>query len=230
MEELSSKEKERIIDFIDKNELYYEWEERDTAKFRLFAEDGNYFQFFKNNENIIVCKFDKSKFRINAACDPYEYYQFSNLQQVLEQIKLYDSQIFRNFWIPTTNTVDYVPDKTIYENKKWIEEFKIDENWKIIEEGKDYILVYENFNIQPELKSHFNTLHEVSPINQLKYEKVHKLYFEIHPISVKKRNEKYLFKLLINNEEVLKEYASFNVFKKRGLHMLIKSIFESIKK
>jgi hypothetical protein len=65
-------------------------------------------------------------------------------------------------------------------------------------------------------------------INDLRYEEVNKLYFEIHPKSLQKRNESFLFKLLINNDETFKEYASFNVRRKKGLKILIESIFESI--
>ena len=102
------------------------------------------------------------------------------------------------------------------------------EKWSERKDGEFPILIYEDFSVQPNLKSPFNTLHEVSEINQLVYEKVDKLYFEIHPKSLQKRNEKFLFKLLINNEEIFKEYASFDVIRKRGLKLLIESIFKSI--
>lgn len=61
------------------------------------------------------------------------------------------------------------------------------------------------------------------------YTKVDKLYFEIHPISCQPGNESYLVKLLCNNEEVLKEFINYIVSRKKGLKLLIKTIFDEIK-
>ena len=80
------------------------------------------------------------------------------------------------------------------------------------------------------MKSPYNTIHEVSPINQETYAVVEKLYFEIHPISCLEKRESYLLKLLINNEEVFKEYVNYIVLSKKGLKLLIENIFNSVEK
>jgi hypothetical protein len=60
--------------------------------------------------------------------------------------------------------------------------------------------------------------------------KVNKLYFEIHPITCVENGEKYLFKILANNEEVLKEFINYIAFGKRGLMNLIDYIIDNCKK
>lgn len=68
-----------------------------------------------------------------------------------------------------------------------------------------------------------------SPYNEYGYNEVHKFYFEIHPISVVRNNETYLFKLLINNEEILKEYVNYKVSRRKGLKILIKELIKTTK-
>jgi hypothetical protein len=93
--------------------------------------------------------------------------------------------------------------------------------------GYDYI-TYTNDNYKPEIISPFNILHEVSTINNKVATKLDKLYFEIHPISCKAKNESYFFKLSANNEDVLKEYINYVVVKKRGLKILLQSLFKEM--
>lgn len=227
MVELEKEEIKRISDFIEENDLFLNYSEGELFRFKVFSDDGMTFQFFKMNDGYIVSKYDKNKDIPGVPSDPYQYFNFKNIQQILEQLKLYDDQIPRTLWMPTTNTIDFNYDNTIFESN-WAKDFITNEKWSERKDGEFPILIYEDFSVQPNLKSPFNTLHEVSEINQLVYEKVDKLYFEIHPKSLQKRNEKFLFKLLINNEEIFKEYASFDVIRKRGLKLLIESIFKSI--
>jgi hypothetical protein len=54
-----------------------------------------------------------------------------------------------------------------------------------------------------------------------------RLYVEIHPISLKEKNESYLIKILINNEPVLKEYINYRVFKKKGLNLFLEELLNN---
>lgn len=227
MVELEKEEIKRITDFIEENDLFLNYSKGELFRFKVFSDDDMTFQFFKMNDSYIVSKYDKNKDIPGVPSDPYQYFNFKNIQQILEQLKLYDEQIPRTLWMPTTNTIDFNHDNTIFESN-WTKDFITNEKWSERKDGEFLILIYEDLSVHPNLKSPFNTLHEVSEINQLVYEKVDKLYFEIHPKSLQKRNEKFLFKLLINNEEIFKEYASFDVIRKKGLKLLIESIFKSI--
>jgi hypothetical protein len=227
MVELEKEEIKRITDFIEENDLFLNYSEGELFRFKVFSDDEMTFQFFKINDGYVVSKYDKNKDILGVPSDPYQYFNFKNIPQILEQLKLYDEQIPRTLWVPTTNTIDFNHDQTIFESN-WTKDFIVNEKWSERKDGEFPILVYEDISVQPNLKSPFNTLHEVSEFNQLVYEKVNKLYFEIHPKSLQKRNEKFLFKLLINNEEIFKEYASFDVIRKKGLKLLIESIFKSI--
>lgn len=227
MVEINKEEIKRITDFIEENDLFLNYSESDLFRFKVFSDDEITFQFFKVNDNYVVSKYDKKKDIPGVPSDPYEYFQFKNMMQILEQLKLYDEQIPRRLWEPTTNTIDFNHDDTIFESN-WSKDFISNDKWFESKDGDFPILVYEDTSVKPKLKSPYNTLHEVSMINDLRYEEVNKLYFEIHPKSLQKRNESFLFKLLINNDETFKEYASFNVRRKRGLKLLIQSIFESI--
>lgn len=114
-------------------------------------------------------------------------------------------------------------------NDNWIDDFKFDEFWSVDSSDNYNYLVYNNPDVSSNINSPFNILHEVSPINDIQLTKVNKLYFEIHPISCQSGNESYLLKLLCNNEEVLKEFINYIVSKKKGLKLLIDTIFKEIK-
>lgn len=163
---------------------------------------------------------------------PYEYFNYKTLLQVLEQLKYYDDGLHKSYWHPTMNSTEIGFDKESYRDN-WFEDFKREAEYSMVHNddfGYQY-LVYDNPKHSPSIKSPYNTLSEVSPFNyeQDSYIKVSKLYFEIHPISCQDGNETYLFKLLANNEEVLKEFINYIVKTKKGLRMLIEEIFKSIK-
>jgi hypothetical protein len=63
-----------------------------------------------------------------------------------------------------------------------------------------------------------------------KPEKIDKLYFEIHPVSTLEGRESYMLKILCNNEEIMKEYVTYRVIKRKGLRLLMESIFSEAEK
>lgn len=218
----------RINDFITSNELDYQINDNGIIRYHIVAYDDMVFYFYNYNDDYVITKYDKSKDGKPGQI-PYEHFQFKNLQQVLEQLKIYDENIYKQWWYPTNNSAEIGFDSNSYTDE-WINDFKEDtDHWNIDSDDKYKYLTYNNPDIKPSLKSPFNTLHEVSPINDIMYTKVDKLYFEIHPISCQPGNESYLVKLLCNNEEVLKEFINYIVSRKKGLKLLIKSIFDEIK-
>ena len=227
MIELSKSDINRISTFILDNELDYDIIDNGIIRYHIKSYDNMVFYFYNYNDNFVVVKYDKTK-DDKPGQQPYEYFQFKNLQQVLEQLKIYDDNTYKQWWYPTLNSAEIGFDSNSY-NDDWVNDFKEDtDHWNINSDDNYKYLTYNNPNISPNIKSPFNTLHEVSPINNIQFTKVNKLYFEIHPISCQPGNESYLLKLLCNNEEVLKEFINYIVVKKKGLSLLIKNIFDSI--
>jgi hypothetical protein len=112
-------------------------------------------------------------------------------------------------------------------NEDWWDDFVIP--GKNLQERQDFnYITYENYDYRPMLKSPTNTLHEVSPINELTLTEVEKLYFEIHPVSCQENNERYIFKLLCNNDKIFKEYINYLVFKKKGVRLLVEQLFKDM--
>lgn len=227
MNELEKNDKERLISFIENNELDYSISESDIFKFSITAADKMKFFFYKTNEKYIVVKYDVSKDKEgNMMESAYEYYEFINMSQVLEQLSIYDGQIPKQYW----NFCDGIDFKFLKENydDNWANDF-ISENW-ILENGDNYkYLIYENSAYKPQLTSPYNTLHEVSDFNPNKsYTTVEKLYFEIHPESCVNKSESYILKLLCNNEKILKEFINYRVSGKKGLKLLIETIFTEL--
>jgi hypothetical protein len=228
MIELSKSDINRISTFILDNELDYDIIDNGIIRYHIKSYDNMVFYFYNYNNNFVVVKYDKTK-DDKPGQQPYEYFQFKNLQQVLEQLKTYDDNIYKQWWYPTLNSAEIGFDSNDY-NDDWVNDFKEDTNhWSIDSDDKYKYLTYDNPSITPNIKSPFNTLHEVSPINNIQFTKVNKLYFEIHPISCQPGNESYLLKLLCNNEEALKEFINYIVVKKKGLKLLIDTIFKDIK-
>ena len=227
MEQINESDKKRLVDYIDQNELDYHVVDNNISKFSLTAADGITFYIYPNNENYVLVKYDKERERQNLQA--YFYFEFKNIPQILEQLKIYDDSIPKLYWSPTTNSIEVGFDSLNY-NQYWLNEFKKDENWKVVEEENYQYLVYENDNYKPELISPFNTLHEVSSINKKEFTKVSKLYFEIHPVSCKNKNESYFLKLLHNDAEPFKEYINWNISKKKGLRLFLEDMFKNMEK
>lgn len=229
MLDISKEETGRISEFINSNDLDYEIIDNGIIRYHVKAYDNMIFYFYNYNGEYVIVKYDKTKDNGNPGSMAYEYFNFKNLQQVLEQLKIYDDQIHKQFWYTTTNSAEIGFNKDSYV-EDWFKDFQNEEEyWKAEDDDNYKYLTYNNTNCKPQLKSPYNTLHEVSPINDISYTQVDKLYFEIHPISCQPGNESYLLKLLCNNEEVLKEFINYIVVKKKGLSLLIKNIFDSIK-
>lgn len=229
MQEIDKNDKERLISFIETNDLDYSVSNSEIFKFSVTSADNMKFIFYKTDEKYVVVKYNKDKDNDTNSMDiPYEYYDFNNISQVLEQLSLYDNQIPKQYW-GYCNSIDFNFIKEKY-NDNWADEF-ISENW-ILEFSEDYkynYLVYENSKYKPKLISPYNTLHEVSTINTKEFTTVDKLYFEIHPESCINKSESYILKLLCNNESVLKEYINYRVSTKKGLKILIESILKETK-
>jgi hypothetical protein len=231
---INSNDKKRIIDFINHNKLDYILVDNNISKFHIISHDNIKFFFYTYNDEYVVVKYDPNKDKDNQPGSmPYEYFNFKTLLQVLEQLKYYDDGLHKSYWYSTTNSAEIGFDKNSYK-EDWYEDFKREVDYSMLQDddfGYQY-LVYDNPNYSLNIKSPYNTLSQVSPLNyeQEAYIKVNKLYFEIHPISCQDGNESYLLKLLANNEEVLKEFINYIVTKKRGLKILIEEIFKSIKK
>ncbi len=222
---ISDSDKKRLIDFIDENDLDYNIFESDIAKFQITSYDNLSFTIYSYNDKYIVTKYDKTKDKDGS--NPFEYYEYNTLPQLLEQLAVYDRSLYKNYWEPTANSIDVPFDKNSY-LENWYDEFIKDENYKIEEDSAYKYITYNNEKIKPKLISPFNTLHEVSTINVRELTEVNKLYFEIHPVSCRKKNESYFLKILSNNEDVLKEYINYRVAKKRGLKLFLETLFKNI--
>lgn len=230
-ETISESEKQRIFQFVDELELDYDIIDNGIAKPALEAADGMRFHFHKNGDEYVVAKYDKSKDR-EGTSGAYQFYQFKSIQQIMEQLKIYDEAIPKTYWTPTANSIDFPFDKDSY-SEDWHSWIDKDPSWKIEEDAHCKYLSYESDEYQPEIKSPFNTvgddawggmLHESRPT------KVEKLSFEIYPLCGRPKRESYMVRLLCNNEEVLKEYVTYIAYRKKGLRLLMESIFSEAKK
>jgi len=215
---INEKDVNTVINFIDLNEMDMIPTNNGIVKFNVRSFDDMVFTFFEYNNEYIVAKYDKIKDVPGQV--PYEYYNYKSLPLMLEQLKVYDDSLHKSFWTTTNDTIQIGFIKESYTDD-WVEDFVEIDKYRIEECDEYKYIVFEDKNISPNLKS---------PDNEYGYNEVHKLYFEIHPISVVRNNEKYLFKLLINNEEVLKEYVNYIVTRRKGLKLLIKELMGSIKK
>lgn len=230
IEVISNEDISKIIDYIETNELDYKISNTGVIRFHIIAYDKIRFYFYKNGEEYVIAKYDPSKdIEGNPGSVAYTYYNFKTLTQVLEQISFYDNSIPKNYWVPTMNSAEIGFDSVNY-NKDWYKDYINPEDDCYSTEDCNIcdIIVYSNDKYKPELKSPFNTLHEVSPINDITYNKVDKLYFEIHPISCLKGSESFLFKLLMNNEQVMKEYINYIITSKKGLKLFIDGLFKEL--
>ncbi len=215
---LSENIKNKILEFIDLNELDFDITDNKVARYQLTSYDGVVFYIQENNEQFLLIKHHT----VNGS-DKFEYYQYEKLNRLLESLSSYDQSLEKTYWMLIQSDAKYGVVNENY-NPLWSEDitgfdYKVEENLPY-----NYVC-YEDFNYKPEIKSPYNTLHEVSPINELQLTVVEKLYFEIHPVNCKEKNETYIFKLLCNNEEIFKEYVNYLVYTKKGLTKLIDTVF-----
>lgn len=227
MEQLNESDKDRLVSFINQNELDYDIYEDIVTKFNVTSYDGLNFYFYTFNEQYIIVKYDRKKDNGAPGSQCYEYFYFQNLPQVLEQLSFYDNSLHKSYWSYVISSLDVVFDSYNY-NDDWYQDFIKDEHWSVVEHDSYKVIAYENSNYKPELKSPYNTLHEVSELNDLAYTKVDRLYFEIHPLSCKEKNESYLLKLSSSDDKVFTDWINYRVSKKKGLRLLIENLFTSL--
>ncbi len=230
MNDLNRTEKDKIISYIDSNDLDYSVMDSDVFAFSILSMDNKQFKIYKQDESLLLVKIDLDQLRQynegNVMLEPYSYFKFDNIPQILEQIKLYDDNLPKTWWLPIIDTIDC---GILSYNENWYDEF-IDYGFVAEKYGNYTFLEYLNKDYKPEVKSPFNTLHEVSELNKLDYSKVDALNIEIQPISCSDKNESYLFKIRCNNDDIFKEYINYKVFRKKGLKMLINETFKMMEK
>ena len=217
---INESDKKRIVDYIKENELnYIISEENDIFRFFITAQDKAFFQFLKYNEQYVVAK----TMAICGQAPTFQYFYFKNLQQVIEQLSLYDNNIPKVWWElldgrGRNSTVDIVFVKENYTDD-WSKEF-LKNDWSQINEQEYKCLVYEK-KVNIRIKSPHDKYDDYPGYD------LQKLYMEIHPICVKEGSESYLVKILINNEEVLKEYLNYRVIRKKGLKLFLNEFFNN---
>jgi hypothetical protein len=215
---LNDKDKNKVIQFVDDNELDYHI--IDDDKFKLIASNSIVFTIGKYQDNYVVIKYNQELDTGDPINIPYEYYNFNNLNDVLIQFKNYDNGITKTYFIPISNVLDISIGKI---DDGWYNDLNLDNNWKVSMDDLGEYVYYENSNVKPKVKSPFNTLHEVSEINDIRYETIDKLYLELHSIG----DDTYLGKILCNNEEIMKEYVNYIIYSKVGIKKFLESIFDS---
>jgi len=218
MIEPSKKLKKRIIEFIEENDLDYKVIDNKITRFQLESYDGITFYIQDTDDKCYLVK----DFVDDNNNQKFEYYEMESVTKLLETLSNYDKSLHKTYWqmIPSTGEYGVKIEKYIDD---WYSDI-INEKSKIGEMENGFsCVVFEDDSYKPVIRSPFNTLHEVSELNNIEHTTVEKLYFEIHPVDC--MNEKYILKLLINNEEVFKEYNNFYVFSKKGLKLLIETIF-----
>ncbi len=229
MNQLNEGDKKRLLEFINQYDLDYDNFESDIVKFRISSYDGMEFSIYEGSGNYIVVKFDPKKAKeqmYNSAVQAHEYFQFKTLSQVLEQLKIYDDSLFKKFWEPVLDSVTDVFNKNDYQ-EDWFSQINI-QNYQVMESDSYKYISYLNDSVRPKIISPFNTLHEISPINSRTPTEIDKLYFEIHPVSCKSKHESYFVKILCNNEEILKEYVNYRVYKMKGLKIFLESMLKEV--
>lgn len=230
METISDSEKQRIIQFIEFNDLEFDIPNLNVLKFRIIHSNIQ-FQFYKYDNKYVVVKYDSKKDEIGRPeLQAYEYFYYDNILQILDQLKNYSDNIPKFYYSPILDTIQQVFTGSYVDD--WYSDFYKEPEYTSIKNYQDKYdyLVYENPNINPRVKSPWNQLATVSSLysEEDQYITVHKLYYEIHPISLINRKETYLFRLLSNNDDKFTEYINYTVNKKVGLHKIITDIFNSI--
>ena len=228
---ISDIEKQRIIQFIEFNDLEFDIINFNVLKFRIKYENIE-FQFYKFNDKYVVVKYDSKKDELGRSeLQAYEYFHYDNILQILDQLKNFSDVIPKFYYSPIMDTSQQVFTGSYVDD--WYKDFFKEPEYTSVKNYQDMYdyLVYDNPNITPYIKSPWNTLSDVSSLysQESQFICVHKLYYEIHPISLISRKETYLFRLLSNNDDKFTEYINYTVNKKIGLEKLISDIFDSIK-
>jgi hypothetical protein len=226
---MKTQDKERIKQFIKDNDLDYNIVvDESISRYHIVAYDGTKFHFENNNNNWVLVKYDPKKDDIfNVGSQAFEYLQFKTLTQILEQLLYHDNSISKTYWNLINDSMEIGVSNY---SDGWYNDLIKDNHW-ILEDMNTYkIVTYTNNDYKPEVKSPLNTIHEISPINELTYTKCEKLYFEIHPVNLLEGSETYLVKLLCNNDDIFKEYINYITFKKKGLRMFLEMMFQDMER
>jgi len=228
MELIKNEDLNKLIQFIKENDLDYTYIENVVNKPHLVSYDGYKLFFYIYENKYVVVKYDKDKDKPGKQA--YEYFYFDTMPKMLEQLKHYDESIQKIWWYTTNNSIDYPFDKSNYK-EDWFEEFTKDNFYSVDENLHCKYITYTNTNYKPVIKSPYNTLSEdalASIIHKSEPHNIDKLYFEIHPVSTLEGAEKYDFKILMNNDDIFKEYINYRVIGKKGLRLLIENLFKEL--
>lgn len=216
--ELSNVSQQKLIKFIEMNDLDYQVIDNGISRFHVTSYDGKTFTFYESQDQFVLVEYDKDLEQQNKPA--FKYHNFNSLSQLFEAMSKYDNQLHKVYWQPIMS--DALHGVKDYE-KEWYKGLL--ENYQ--EDQDKRCLIYEDFNYKPEITSPFNTLHQVSPINTRHIEKMDRLYFEIHPISC--NEQKYIAKILCNMDKKFPEYVNYMIWTKKGLKKFIESLFNDMK-
>lgn len=218
---LNEEIKKRVKEFIEMNDLDYTITDNEISRFQLTSYDGDIFYIQENEGNFTLIR----RYENNGS-EQFNYIPMENINKLMEALSIRDKSLEKTYWTLIMSDAEYGVIKEQY-NDEWYEDFVIP--GKNLEERQEFnYITYENHNYRPVLNHPANTLHEISPINELTPNVVEKLYFEIHPVSCQENNERYIFKLLSNNDKVFKEYINYLVFRKKGIRLLVEQIFQDM--
>jgi hypothetical protein len=227
---LSESDQKKIKDFINENDLSYTINEEGIFRF-FISVDSIMIQFYKYNEEYVVVTTDtkdKDLFKPNK----FNYLRLKNMQQVLEQIAFFGKYVEKNtqWWqildgIGRPSSVDMTFIKEDYTDD-WSNDFIKNTNWKIVDDEQYKYLTFEKKMNVKAISPH-NTLHEVSLFNTYRPAELDKLYLEIHPLCVKEKKESYYVKILINKDEIMKEWINYRVLYKKGLKLFLEELFNN---
>lgn len=223
MENLSEKEIEQIIDFINQNELDYIVINNGISPFQLFASDGFIFKFLLNDGKLYLLSTHKDKDKGDP--NQFEYTPMESLNKALKYLAEYDNSIVKKYWHVVDNITEYVCKKESYD-EDWYKFIPLDLNYSIhtiksgYEEGYKY-LVYKNDEYKPVLATPQNQLNTLNTLNEL--------YFEIYPFICSPGKESYIFRLDCNGDNKFKEFVNYVIDTKKGMKLFLETLFNDVK-
>ena len=228
---ISEADQKRIKDFINQNGLSYIINEEGIFRFFVSSLDGLMIQFYKYNEQYVMVTTNMNN-KDPLKPKQFNYLNCKNMQQVLEQLAFHDKNMQKSirWWDildgigrPSSVNIGFI--KEDYTDD-WANDFMKNSNWQLKDDEQYKYLTFEK-KINIRVISPHNTLHEVSLFNTYSPEELDKLYFEIHPICVQENKESYYIKILINKEEIMKEWIKYRVYHKKGLKLFLEELFNN---
>jgi len=226
MQIISSEYKKRLNQFIIDNDLDYDYVETVLHE-QLISYDKQCFRLYEYNNEFVLVKYNPLVDHTAPGAQTHNYLSFKTFTQLLEHLANYDRSLYKQYWYIAKDVSEIGNDTNSY-LEDWYNDFKKNDNYKIDDSYSYNTLIFEDESYKPELKSPHNTIHMVSEMHPLQYTKVESLYFEVHPISCSPKRESYLLKLKCNNDEIFKEYINYVVTSKKGLRLLIETIFNTL--